>query len=251
MYAPAACSLVFLGDPCLSSSTLVAGLSRIAVSPVALGVVEAAPGERVTIPLTLTESKSLAVSSAVDYTTEIRFDKTLLLPVAPTPMGRVEGKERVITVTGGRGDTVGMLTELRFIAGLGAAESTPLVIERFAWNDTAVLVSTIDGEFRLKGICPDPTLRLFDTEGRLALKPARPNPAVDEAEIEYETIEPGPTRLYLTDLLGRRVAVMVEGDIAPGRYVSRVDLSGLNAGIYFYVLETPSRTLHGMIDVRR
>jgi hypothetical protein len=43
-------------------------------------------------------------------------------------------------------------------------------------------------------------------------------------------------RLVVYDLLGREVAVLVNGKKVPGNYEVRFDASALSSGVYFYLL---------------
>ncbi len=69
------------------------------------------------------------------------------------------------------------------------------------------------------------------------------DPALGTDEIEYEVTEQGPARLVVTDVTGRLMTTVVDGEAAPGRYRVRLDLTTLPAGTYLYVLQTPTRAL--------
>lgn len=47
-----------------------------------------------------------------------------------------------------------------------------------------------------------------------------------------------PTRLVVYDLIGREVAVLVDGVQEVGRHSARFDGSGLALGVYIYRLES-------------
>jgi hypothetical protein len=46
--------------------------------------------------------------------------------------------------------------------------------------------------------------------------------------------------LYLVDMLGQRVATIVDSEITEGRYTLMYDAAELAASSYFLVLETPT-----------
>jgi hypothetical protein len=206
---------------------------------------QAAAGEHVLFPIVLDAPQAIAEAGDSRFTARIRFNKTLLKPVGSTPIGVVDGHDRVITITGVRPGslTTGSLVQLEFIAMLGDTARTPITIEEFLWNDVNARAKTVDGTFTLTDLCLAGGTRLLRASGEFALKPSRPNPATGVTEIEYETVEKGRTRLIITDPSGRRVATLVDGDVDPGRYLVTFDASAFASGFYVYTLETPTQRL--------
>lgn len=207
---------------------------------VALPVVEANPGDHVTVDFRMTAQHELVEAGVTSYDARIRFNGTLLVPVGETPEGRVIGGERVIELSGIFDSTDELLHRLEFVASLGNATSTPLVIESFAWDRPGVALTRIDGEFRL-GICQEGGERLFDAIGELALEPNHPNPFNAMTVITFEVIERGYTELFVLDILGRRVATLLQSSIEPGRYQVAFEARDLNSGMYISVLKTPTQ----------
>ncbi len=69
----------------------------------------------------------------------------------------------------------------------------------------------------------------------LALEPAHPNPFRTSAAVAYRVPESGPVTLDVLDLLGRRVAVLVDGVQDAGRHTAEWDTGAersLAAGVY-------------------
>jgi hypothetical protein len=74
---------------------------------------------------------------------------------------------------------------------------------------------------------------------------AWPNPFNPTTEINYHISEMGKSRLSVHDLLGREVAVLVDGNQAPGSHKVRFDASDLASGVYLIRLQTAgSSTIH-------
>lgn len=73
---------------------------------------------------------------------------------------------------------------------------------------------------------------------RTELLPAYPNPFNPSTAIGYRMPESGHVRLAVYDLLGRSVAVLVDGVMPAGTHSVRFDASGLSSGMYLYRLET-------------
>ena len=61
-----------------------------------------------------------------------------------------------------------------------------------------------------------------------------PNPFTPSTQIRYGVPQDGHVRLEVFDLLGRRVATLVDGVQAAGRYEVVFDGSGLSDGVYLY-----------------
>ncbi len=78
-----------------------------------------------------------------------------------------------------------------------------------------------------------------------------PNPVRRWAAVPYEVAAPGPVRLAVYDVLGREVAVLVEGDRPAGPAEARLDASALAAGVYVVVLQTPGGRATRTLTVAR
>jgi hypothetical protein len=69
------------------------------------------------------------------------------------------------------------------------------------------------------------------------LEAAYPNPASGSATIAFELPERAHVRLAVYDLLGRRAALLADGDFAAGRHALTLDTNGLASGAYVYRIE--------------
>ena len=63
-----------------------------------------------------------------------------------------------------------------------------------------------------------------------------PNPFNPTTTIRFAVPNSGPVSLRVYDLLGREIAVLVDGPLTPGYYAARFDAHSLSSGIYFYRL---------------
>lgn len=92
-------------------------------------------------------------------------------------------------------------------------------------------------------------------DGRaVELAPFRPNPFRGGTELSFRTAVPGPTRLELYDVQGRRVRVLLDRPVAVGSYTipwDGRDESGrhVSPGLYFGRLTAPgmTRTVRGVL----
>jgi WD40 repeat protein len=240
--SPAVVQLIALG--------VDASAAQAALEP---GSAAAAPGDTVDIPILLSQSVKVASSGATRFTTRLRFNSTLLEPIESTPRGSLDGNDRVIDLDlPTSADTANILVTLRFRAGLGNDTVTALTLESPRAVGGAVAMSVGVGEFHLLGVCMAGGARLINPSGVIALKPLRPNPVNGPTvNVELETTELGPTRLYLSDMRGSTVRTLIDGAIAPGRRIMTFDLGDLSSGMYFMTLETPTERRTIRMEVAR
>ncbi|MEP0547465.1 MAG: laminin B domain-containing protein [Rhodothermales bacterium] len=85
----------------------------------------------------------------------------------------------------------------------------------------------------------------------VALDPAYPNPFARSTALAFGVAEPGPVRLSVYDVLGREVAVLVDGRLPAGRHEARFDARGLASGLYVYRLQTAGTTLARRVVLAR
>jgi len=75
-----------------------------------------------------------------------------------------------------------------------------------------------------------------DQPAQFALEQNYPNPFNPDSDIRYQISEFKMVRLAVYDLLGREVAVLVNGNRAVGSYEVKFDATGLPSGVYLYRL---------------
>ncbi len=69
-----------------------------------------------------------------------------------------------------------------------------------------------------------------------------PNPFNSMTNIKMNILNAGVAKLTVFDLLGRKVADIVNEYLQPGTYQVQFDASDLTSGIYFYQLKTDNFT---------
>ena len=67
---------------------------------------------------------------------------------------------------------------------------------------------------------------------RFALSPSYPNPMRGTATVAFAVPEAADVRLALYDVLGREVAVLLDGPVAAGHHEAAVSSGGLPSGVY-------------------
>ncbi len=212
----------------------------------------ATPGERVILPIHITQSK-LATSGATRVAGTLRFNRTLLSPIERTSVGWVTGGEREVPFDVDLAEAVagGDLVQLPFIATLGNSESTWVTIADVKFTGGVVRVTADSGSFRIEGLCRDGGTRLVEADGSFGIKTVRPNPGSDAIDIEYELVEDGTTRIVLYDPLGRLSVPIVAGSMSRGRYSAHVDVRTIPQGSYTIVLISPAQRSSVAVQIVR
>lgn len=85
----------------------------------------------------------------------------------------------------------------------------------------------------------------------VAILSAFPNPFQSTARIEFNIESETPVELTVYDLLGRRVAKLVDEVLPSGRHQSVLNGSGLASGVYIYNLTTPSGSVSGNLTLKK
>ncbi len=81
------------------------------------------------------------------------------------------------------------------------------------------------------------------TPADFALLQNYPNPFNPSTVITFDVRQTAHIRIYVTDVLGRDVAVLVNGQFLPGMYRTTFDASGLATGTYFCTMRVRDVTL--------
>jgi hypothetical protein len=74
---------------------------------------------------------------------------------------------------------------------------------------------------------------------------AYPNPFNPTTQIRFALPESGVTNLKIYDVIGRQVAVIVNGLLAAGEHQFSFDATGLPSGVYLYKIESGGQAISG------
>ncbi len=258
-YVPAGTSAVtttldLVGEPCdLSESIRLDGDVTPAIAVLALPFVEAAPGDTIEVPVMLRGAGNISGSKVTGFATTLRFNAMLLLPVGSTPAGTMDSSNNrlipLLLPSVPLKDST--LTTLRFVALLGDDTTTALLLEGSSGIGGEIIVEELPGRFTIAGICGRGRNRLFTLYGATALKQNAPNPVTSSTAIDFEVPEQEHVRLFITDMYGRTVADLVDGEVSAGEHSVRLDASSLSSGVYYYTLQTPWRSISRVLIVRK
>lgn len=110
-----------------------------------------------------------------------------------------------------------------------------------AWKD----VRAAEADIRLQNVNPDGNLGPLEDTGVPAFRPrtpvlltAWPNPFNPSTTIAFRLAEPGPVRLTIHDLAGRKLACVKDQVLPAGEHRLPFHAEGIPAGLYFARLET-------------
>ena len=126
----------------------------------------------------------------------------------------------------------------------GAAEGTSVITDRFDLSAGAHTVTLSSGAgltvdfVQLLGVNLSTAAERNELPDGYALDQNYPNPFNPQTNIRYELGASSRVTLSVYDLLGRRVAMLVNGMMPAGVHRATFDGSNLPSGVYFYRLET-------------
>jgi len=89
-------------------------------------------------------------------------------------------------------------------------------------------------------LIPDDDVQQIPSSLEFALEQNYPNPFNPKTVVTYQVPTVSKTRIAIYDLLGREVAVLVDGQKGPGSYEVTFDATGLASGVYLYRLTAGS-----------
>lgn len=211
----------------------------------------ATPGEVFKMPVVLQQSKNLSISSAKSFTAMLRFNATLLEPTNKSNYTRT-GDTGWVRIGGSLPDSIGILTEVEFTAKLGNNETTQVVIENFAINETPLVrIITKDGTFALDGVCREGGEVRLTKNGKATALQMFPNPVVHTATLQATLTERGQTEVYLVDVRGVTITTFYKSDAVPGSLQLTIDASDIPSGSYFVMMRTPNELFSQKVIVEK
>jgi hypothetical protein len=191
----------------------------------------------------------LNTTSEAGHWTKLQLKRTSRSPIGARIELTAGGKTQMRSVSGG--DSYASQSSSTLHIGLGAADQIESL--RVYWGGDLVQ------EERNLGVDVSQTvLKNVQETSREPLKQAilrlegnYPNPFEASTTIRFIVSDPGPVRMEVFDVLGRRVAVLVDGFKPAGAHETGFDAAQHASGLYFYRLKSGSRTMiRQMVVVR-
>lgn len=206
-------------------------------------------GDFFELPISIAKSIYLNKVKAYNYKLYLTVNKHILLPDKKYTILNENAEFLSFMLDGTRTDTVGLLNKLGFFIALGDSICSTIVLDSLVWPNSNVNVKLKNTVVCITNICRAGGARLYLDNGNLQLNQNYPNPFNSKTTIEFQTIEDGPTSLYLIDVYGRKSKVIAENLVKAGSYTADIYIDNLSDGIYFYVLETPTAKLMKKLQI--
>ena len=139
---------------------------------------------------------------------------------------------------------------IEFVTGAGDGPPGVAASISFTVIGDEVVISDIDFT-EVTGEAGTSVAHHAGTPEALRLGANFPNPFTETTTIPFELTEGGDVNLQIFDLLGRRVAVVVNETLPAGRHEASFDSAGLPGGTYLYRIEAAGASRSGMMTVAR
>lgn len=210
------------------------------------------------LPLILVNSTGLSGLQANKFKATIKFNAKIILPAksVSTTSYRFVGDVCYFDITGTRTDSVNaLLGSFPLVALLGDMETGIISIDSFEWLDvndrpiTSVNIQTANTNFCIKNLCKAGGTRFYINQLLDKLSQNAPNPVKNSTKIEYDVAETGYVKLYITDILGKEMKIIFEGEQSAGTHSLTFDASPLQQGSYYYTLQTPGNSITRTMEV--
>ncbi len=215
-------------------ATLTASVAEIGPST------DVVPGDTLVVTLRLASSPARGAIVGAAYRAVLRFDRTMLFPIAPTPRGPIDGTDRVITLSGTvpNSDTRALLP---FRGLFGRDAGVDVRIDSFEIADDCIAgIIRLPGHATIVACGAGRGLLTIELTDRALLKVASEVVEGRPLVVTYRTVEIGPTQLVLTDARGAIVRRLYDGGAEVGSFTLEVPTEGIPSGVYSVQLRTPS-----------
>lgn len=219
------------------------------------------PGQSIQLPLKLTAD--VTGMGITRYSIDAKFNARMLLPRRVVLDATLSNGW---TVTSSKLDTgfvsfsatgpapiegSGTLAYVEMLVLLGDDLTTPIIssdTSRFTTGGAQLKIAP--GLFTLEGYCTVGGNRLVRITNNFGIKSVAPNPTRDRIAVDFELVEDGRTSLALYDMLGRRVALLLEDEMTAQPHHLEAQIT-LPQGAYILELRTPTQRQQAGIVVGR
>lgn len=232
-------SVKFNIEPCLQELAINIFTKTVSAGAfIEIPDVSAYAGDIIEIPILLKNAANIVESGVTGIDLKISYNPTLLAPL-DYPATVIDDKTARINMVILKPLETGQIAKIRFKAGLGNAESCPVVISdaRSLGYDASVV--TQNGSFTLLGICREGGTRLVNPTGTAGIVSISPNPSDIDLKVSINLIEKGYTTLTVYNSSGISCSQFrFIGE--SGMHSLNIDITGLSSGIYYIHLQTPT-----------
>ncbi len=202
------------------------------------------------IPLFIDESTELKNIMIKAVSVELAINKTLLLPIDTTNCYEdgnlliIKIDSLMLPVDGNR-----EITRIRCITAQGNAEQTDLVLRNVKPLGGLANITTVNGMFKLLGVCKEGGTRLLNPTSQTAILSITPNPAAETIRIQYKNADEGSAEFRLIDVLGQVVSTTLLSKTQQGNV--QIDIRTIPSGLYFGVFTTGSIQTNVLVNIMK
>lgn len=199
------------------------------------------PDRTAEIPLTLLNADSLSLTNIQSIEFDLTFNSTLLMSVDHTNMSNQKNIGTIHLIYNDlTSDSSELLLEnLKFYTALGNDSISRLKIDNVKILDDDIPLDTINGIFKLDGICYDGGGRLIKiSDLQAGIHSVKPNPANDVINLEVNFLENDYSEIYIVNMLGQKVSEVFAGIPNLGTQQYKLDIDKLDRGVYILIMNT-------------
>ena len=173
---------------------------------------------------------------------DVSFNATLLEPLDEFISSYISNGQRYVSLyLPISADTDSSLYTLKFKTALGNDTICYLNIENIVPGSPGkVVLNSNNSVIKFMNICKEGDLRLIETEGVFSFNEISPNPAGDNALLEFSLIEEGRHSLKIVNGSGNVVMNIFDQYMRPGHYKYNISYRDMSNGIYYYILNSPT-----------
>ncbi len=224
-------------------------LTASALAVIQADSAKAYPGDEIEIPIILKNKESIQSSGATSLKTDLLYNPTLLWALDYQKQNIDETTAKITLGNLPVGINEGEpLTNVRFKVGLGNAEECDLTLSNAEAVGGTADITTINGHFRLLGICREGGDRLINPNDRVQLN-ISPNPSEELIKVKFNLIEKGKTEIKLVNMLGKTMKLKTYKNSRLGLGEAVFETSALPQGVYYIILRTPTEVYSRAVEI--
>jgi len=202
-------------------------------------------GKRKNIRLILGQTKADGIASiASKFKAKIRFEATILS--ALKKYHPIISNDSVVVEFEGQISKNETLFNFPVTTGLGMVEETVVELLEFNLYDSKDKIVDYNfelksGKFKLLGICREGGGRFINPKGKAGILILSPNPANDELNISFSTIEEAKTEIVIFNMFGEKVLTAFSEVVSEtGTKEMTIQTGNLSTGAYNVVFISPT-----------
>jgi len=203
-----------------------------------IDTINTSTGKDLSIEIKSLTDNILSDCGYTDFTADIKYNASLLVPRYDTPFGVIENGYETITVT--RNINELQSNPLIFYTVWGNAQCTDISIENLKFICDSVIINLSAGRVCLDDLCEAGGLRLFDSGQKVSLMTyLKGNNLIYRLTLKEDM----DISLSMSNVLGESQEIIPLTRYKSGEYESEIDLSVFSRGVYFITVRTSTKII--------